>query len=286
MLNKVLKKLFWGIFRHVLIDQQYTQFRYWLEFGRLPDLKNPERFTEKIQYIKLHERTGLRQVAANRIEVREYITEKIGEDHLIPLLGNFENLTLQAWNSLPRSFVLKANHGCKMVEIIEEKSAKDYDDILQVATAWQNTDYYKFGREWVYKDVPRTIVAEELLQNNEGDIPDDYKFFCFNGRVECIQVDFGRFENHTRNFYSRDFNLLPVTLIHDQNDKPVEKHPLLEQGIQLAETVAEDFSFIRVDLFLLDDSIYFGELTNFPNNGFSAFNPDYFDIELGKKLKL
>lgn len=286
MLKIVLKKLFWGFFRHLLNDRQYTVIRYWLEFDRFPDLKNPKRFSEKIQYLKLHERNRHRRTAADRIAVRKYVQEKAGEEILIPLIGNYDELTHQVWNSLPTSFVLKANHGSKMIKIVEDKAEEDFANIRRMTRSWQATDYYKFGREWVYKDVARTIVAEELLQNSDGDIPKDYKFFCFHGHVECIQIDFDRFENHTRNLYDRDFNLLPATIIHDQHEKSVQKHPQLDSAIQLAELLSEDFNFIRVDLFLLKNQIYFGELTNFPTNGFSEFSPDSFELKMGQKLKL
>lgn len=286
MLKTILNKLFWGVFRHFLSDRQYAVCRYWLEFDRFPDLDNPKRFTEKVQYLKLYERTALRKTAGDRIAVRNYITQKIGEDHLIPLLGNFEELSPSAWNSLPSSFVLKANHGCKMVEIVEEKSKRSYPEIRDRTQKWQSINYYKFGREWVYKDVPRTIVAEELLQDDEGTIPEDYKFFCFHGRAEFIQIDFDRFIDHSRNFYDRDFNLLPFTVMHPQYSEPVPKPPILDEAINVAETLSADFNFMRVDLFLHDDNIYFGELTNFPNNGFTKFSPERIDLELGQKLDL
>lgn len=286
MLKAILSKLFWGVFRHFLSDRQYAKVRYWIELGRIPNLENPERFTEKIQYLKLNERTELRKKAADRIAVRDYVREKIGENHLIPLLGNFEELTQDNWDSLPSSFVLKANHGCKMVKIVKDKTEEIFSKIQDLTNSWQDTDYYKLGREWVYKDVPRTIVAEKLLLNTKGNIPGDYKFFCFHGRAELIQTDFDRFENHTRNFYDRDYNLLPVTLLYNQNEQPVRKHPLLENAVKVAEELASEFSFIRVDLFLMDNEIYFGELTNYPGNGFSSFTPDSFDYELGRKLKI
>lgn len=286
MIRLILKKLYWGFFRHILSDRQNAIYRYWLEFNRFPDLDNPTRLTEKIQHLKLHDRTDLRRTAADRVKVREYVSRKIGEDHLIPLIGNFESLTPSVWDSLPPSFVLKANHGCNMVEIVEDKSNHSYEEIRNITRDWQETDYYKVGREWVYKDLPRTIVVEKLLQNSEGLIPEDFKFFCFHGRTELIQIDFDRFGDHSRNIYSRDFKLLPVKIIYDQNSQPVKKHPLMDEAVHLADTLSTDFNFVRVDLFLLDEKIYFGELTNYPGNGFVPFQPDAFDLEIGDRLKL
>jgi len=286
MIKPILNKLFWGVFRHFLSDRLYAKSRYWLETGRKLDLENPSFFTEKIQWLKLHERTELRQKVADRFAVRDYVTQKIGEEHLIPLFRNFNELTIEAWESLPESFVLKANHGCKMVEIVEDKSTCSFHDLQKKTKEWQNTDYYKFGREWVYKNVPRSIIAEKLLKTADGQIPNDYKFYCFHGRVELAQIDFGRFNDHTRNLYDRNFNLQPITFHHEQNQNVVEKHPLFDDAVDVAETLAGDFNFIRVDLYLLENHIYFGELTNFPANGFIPLKPDQAELELGKKLNL
>ncbi len=286
MIKPILNKLFWGLFRHFLNDKQYAVFRYWLEIGEFPDIENPKQFVEKIQHIKLYQRTELRKLAADRIRVRSYVADKIGEDHLIPLIGNYKELTETIWKSLPSQFVLKANHGCKMNKIVTDKNGEAFSDIQSLTQKWQQTDYYKFGREWVYKELSRTIVAEELLQTPSGTIPEDYKFFCFNGRVELIQIDFSRFKNHRRNLYDRDFNLLPATLFYSQYEKPFNKTEKLDESIRLAEKLASDFDFIRVDLYIVEKKIYFGELTNYPGNGFQAFTPDSFDLELGNKLKL
>jgi len=286
MLKKLLNKLFWGLFRHLLNDKQYALYRYWLEFDRKLNLDDPQQFSEKIQHIKLYERTKLRKLAADRIGVRTFVEEKIGGEHLIPLIGNYRELTKKIWNSFPQQFVIKANHGCKMLRIVENKQSESFEEVQQEAKQWQDFDYYSFGREWIYKDLPRTIVTEELILNSEGDIPKDYKFFCFHGKVELIQVDFGRFEGHTRNFYDREFNLLPITYFHEQFKGDVIKPTHFNRAIEIAEILSEDFNFIRVDLFLLREGIYFGELTNFPSNGFPHFSPENTDLELGRKLHL
>lgn len=282
----LLHKLFWGVLRHFLSDRQYIRFRYRLEFGRLPDLENPQTFTEKIQYIKLHRRSALRRLAANRIAVRQYVAEKIGPEHLIPLAGLFDRLTPEAWASLPRRFVLKANHGCGMVKIVTDKQQEDFGEIRDLAASWQRTDYYRFSREWVYKGLPRQILAEELLLTDEGTVPQDYKFFCFHGRAEVIQIDFGRFSRQTRNLYDRDFNLLPANILYKNHPEEVKKPPLLDEAVRIAETLAAEFDFIRVDLYLVDNRVCFGELTNYPGNGFAGFKPESFDKELGGKWRL
>jgi hypothetical protein len=286
MIKSTINKLFWGVFRHYLSDKQYARFRYWLEFDCLPDLENPQRFTEKIQYIKLNERTDLRKKVADRMKVRSYVAGNIGEDHLVPLIGNFEKLNPEIWAELPGRFVMKANHACKMNLIVTDKQAESFDDVQALTQKWQQTDYYEFGREWVYKELPRTIVIEELIRDSEGNIPSDFKFHCFHGKVEMIQVDFDRFGNHKRNLYDRNFNLLPAKLVHDNLEAAFHRPVQLTAAIEIAEKLSADFNYIRTDLYLLENTVYFGELTNYPANGFQPFTPDSYDHYFGAKWKL
>jgi len=286
MIHFIARKLFWGFFRHILSDKAYARVRYKLEQGFFPDLNNSERLTEKIQQLKLFDRNPLRQRVADRIKMRDYVSEKSTADHLIPVLGVYDTLKKEDWGRLPNQFVLKANHGCGFVKIIRDKPAEKFEEIKRLTKFWQGQDYSKLGREWVYKDLPRSIIAEELLLSDSGDIPRDYKFTCIHGRIELVQVDIGRFNDQKRNLYDRDFNLLDVKLLYPQYDGKLEKPALWDDAVQLSEKLAEDFDFIRVDLYLTDGKIYVGELTNFPGSGFIGFDPDEFDKEMGKKLSL
>lgn len=286
MWKALLNKLFWGGFRHFLSDHQYARFRYWLELDQRLNLENPKRFTEKIQFIKLYERTELRRRVADRTLVRNFVEKRAGEEPLIPLIGIYDELTPDIWESLPEQFVLKANHGCGMIKIIRDKKSADYTAIYDETEKWKNTDYYKLGREWVYKVIPRTLVAETLILDSNGSIPSDYKFFCFNGKVELIQVDIGRFTDQKRNLYDRDFNRVDAELLYPPYEGTIEKPALLDDAIRLAEKLSTDFNFIRTDLYILDQQIWFGELTNYPGNGFIPFKPESMEIRMGSLLNL
>lgn len=205
---------------------------------------------------------------------------------MISLLLETDELNLPDWKSLPNNFVLKANHGCGMVELVFDKSAVEYDQVYKLTQNWLNFDYAKFGREWVYEDVPRKIIAEELITDSENEIPEDFKFFCFHGRVEMIQVDLGRFKNQRRNLYNRDFQLIDAKCLYPNSEEEITRPPNLDEMIEVAEKLASEFNFIRVDLYSVNNRIYFGELTNFPGNGFISYEPDSFDFELGKNLRI
>ncbi len=286
LIKSLLKKIFWGLFRHFLSDKQYAKTRYWLELDDHLNLENPKKFTEKIQYIKLFERTKLRKKVADRMEVRKYVAQKAGEEYLIPLIGTYDELNKKIWESLPSQFVLKANHGCGMIKIIRNKEEEDFNKVRKVTKQWRQTDYAELGREWVYRDLPRTILAEKLLLGSGRSIPDDYKFFCFHGKVEVIQIDFDRFGEQKRNLYDPNFNRLDAKLLYPHNPVKIPEPANLNEAVRLAEMLSSEFNFIRVDLYLLEENIYFGELTNYPGNGFAAFEPEPVEYKIGSWLQI
>lgn len=285
-LKFILRKLFWGFSRHLLSDKNYAKVRYWIELDEWPRIDNPQKFTEKIQYIKLYEQSEMRKKAANRLKVRDYVEKKIGGKYLIPLHDVFETLSEERWKSLPKQFVLKANHGSQMIKIVHAKNEEDYSEIYKVTEEWKRFDYAKFGRERIYEDVQRILLTEKLLMDSEGEIPNDYKFFCFHGKVELIQIDFGRFGEHTRKFLDSDFKEIDTKVLYPTYIGHVKKPANLDEAIEVAEKLSSEFNFIRVDLYLLDESIYFGELTNYPGNGFQPFEPESMEYKIGAKLNL
>ncbi len=292
MLRKVLHKLFWGVFRHLLSDRQYILVRHYLENGYLPDLDQPKRLSEKIHYIKLNDRSALRRLVADRLKVRTYVAEKAGNEYLIPIIGRYNTLTDDIWDSLPRQFVLKAAHGSAMVKIVRDKSAETFGNIRSLTETWLNTDYSGIGREWVYKGLPRKIIAEKLIEGPDGQPVAEYKFLCFHGNVKL----FYRFEYNPagtlRHFYDANLNplrlsfRLPESGISTELPPPVENEPLIRKAISLSENLSKNFNFIRVDLYLTDNRIWFGELTNYPGNGFNTMLPDEKDLFYGEMLKL
>lgn len=284
----MVSKIFWGVLIHFLNDYWYAKIRYWLVMDKWGDFENPVLFTEKIQYIKLYERTELRKMVADRLRVRDYVEAKVGKEPLIPILGTYESLQKEDFETLPDQFVFKANHGCGMVRIVTDKSLVSFSELAALTETWKNTDYYKVGHEWVYKDLSREIIAEKLITNSKGDIPKDWKFFCFNGKVKIIQEDRDRYGDkpHTRNLYDRNFNRLDAHLLYPSSPVEIQRPMMLNTAIQMAEILAEDFDFMRVDLYLLDDKVYFGEMTNYPGNGFIPFVPRKMEYKVGDMLHL
>lgn len=253
----------------------YYKSKYW------PNFKNPKSFNEKINHIKLYSNNTLRKLVADRLKVRDYVREKAPECHLINILWSGETFTKNDYESLPQEFVIKANHGSGMVMVID-KSKDSYDAIFIETEKWKKLDYGKITRQFVYKDLPKTIIVEEFINFDSKVVP-DYKFMCINGKVEFIQVDLDRFEDHSRNLYDENFERINGILEYKQGED-ISKPKLFEEAKKIALKLSEEFDFLRVDLYILDDVIYFGELTNTSGNGYDRFYPKELDFKFGSKI--
>jgi len=262
-------------------DATFAKVVFFLRQKRFLKLKHPQTFNEKLTHIKLNSDNKLRRKVADRLTVRRYVKERCPEIGLINLLWSGKEFAEETYDCLPREFVIKGNHGSRMVKVVD-KTETDYPELYQEVGGWMSLDYASKGRERVYQNLDRYYVVEERLPS-EGLSPPDFKFFCFDGKVEMVQVDFDRFSGHRRNLYDRKFELLPVRL-HLKNGPMIEKPRSFEKAIKYAECLSRAFSFIRVDLYLIEDEVYFGELTNFPGNGLETFYPRSYDLYLGNKL--
>jgi len=275
-IKKILKNL-----SSRLSDHQITYLMFLCKNRYLPQLKEPRSFNEKINYIKLYNRNPLREDVADRLKVREYIEQLSSRCKLPKIYWHGTNFNIRVWNNLPNEFVIKANHGSSMTLIVDKENYK-FHDVYEIVNNWLKQDYSSFLREWIYKNLNKYLIVEEKLQVN-GEIPPDFKFFVLNGEVELVQVDLDRFGNHKRNLYTKDFELLDAKLKYPSTTN-IKKPLGYSKAVEIAEELSVDFDFIRVDLYLVNDKIYFGELTNTPENGFGKFSPKSLDFELGEKM--
>jgi hypothetical protein len=223
---------------------------------------------------------------ADKYKVREYVKEKIGDEYLIPLLGVYDNPEDIDINKLPDSFVLKVNHGSGYNIICKNKNEIDFDKEKIKLSKWLSEDYYKKGREWVYKDIDRKIVCEKFIESDDGRDLLDYKFFCFNGKPEFVQVDIDRFSDHTRNIYSTEWKKQNFSICYPQSNEEVDNPIDFNEMLEIVKKLAYDQNFIRIDLYTASGKIFFGELTHYPGNGFEHFFPDAKDFEVGKMLAI
>lgn len=272
-----------------LSDEKYLKAVYKIRMGKVLNLKTPSSFNEKLQYLKIHDHNPKYHILADKYLVREYISEKLGKDYLIPLIGVWDNPNEIDFESLPNQFVLKCNHNSGLgMCICKNKSIINKDEIRKNLIRGIREDYYRNGREWPYKDIPRKIIAEQYMEDSASGELRDYKFFCFNGRARFFKVDFDRFTDHHANYYDIGGTLLYFgeTVCPPNVEKKIELPNSIPKMVFLAEKLAEGIPFVRVDFYDVNGSIYFGEMTFFPASGMGTFIPEEADEKIGELLDI
>ena len=192
------------------------------------------------------------------------------------------------FDKLPSQFVLKTNHDSASVFICKNKKDFDFAKARKLLTESLKRNFYLTSREWPYKNVPRRILAESFMKTNNGKDLDDYKFFCFNGEVKFLKVDFDRFEDHHANYYNCKWKLLPFgeKLCPPKPEKKIAPPVNFDKMVKIAAEISKGYPFVRVDLYNIEGDIFFGEMTFFPASGLGWFVPEEWDIKLGEMLKL
>lgn len=255
--------------------------------GKTLDFNNVKTFNEKIQWIKLYGVTPLMTKLTDKYLVREWIKEKIGEEYLVPLLGVWDTFEDIDFDILPNKFVLKCNHGSAWNEIVTNKKAWNKNLAKKKFTRWLDTNYaFRGGLQLQYRDIEPKIIAEEYMENKDGDLY-DYKFWCFDGKVEFVMFLSERSKMLRMNNYDKDWNLLPFTYDHPNSDNEVKRPEKLEEMISIAEKLSQGFPHVRVDLYQLNDgSIKFGEMTFTSCNGVCGWSNEDINKHLGDLINI
>ena len=271
-------------------DHTFTRWQYRAQNDQWPDLENPKTFNEKLNWLKLYDRRPEYTMMVDKYLVRDYVAEKIGEEYLIPLLGVWDDPEEIDFDALPQQFVLKCNHTSGAGQCVcKDKSKLDIEQVKKELAKGLKQDYYKANREWPYKNVPRKIIAEKYIEDENGQLP-DYKLMCYDGKVKITMLCSGRFtqEGMHCTYFGSDWKVLPFEFEY--------YYPAVKEGLpgprnfekmkQLAEKLAEGLPFVRVDFYEVGDKIYFGEMTLYPNAGFKKFKPDEWDLIQGQWITL
>ncbi len=271
---------------HLLPDILKLKLIWWNWQNRLLDLENPRSLNEKLQWMKIYWRDERMRICADKYRVREYVTEKCGPEFLNELLGVYERAEDIDFDALPDSFVLKVNHTCGGNLLCRSKAELDREAARRFLNGYLHRDHYRKAREWCYKDIPRRIVAERYLEEN-GKPPVDYKFHCFNGEPLFIGLHLDRFDRQLVKFYDPAWNLLPFT-VTPETDREVHLPPpaCLDEMLALSRQLSADFPFVRVDLYCVNQQVWFGEMTFYPSAGRIAFSPASYDEYWGRRLYL
>lgn len=271
------------LLRYILPMRIYLSIIFLLKRKKLRFFFRPSDFNEYIQWRKLNDRDPLLTITTDKYTVREYVTKKIGAQYLVPLLQVVERGQQIDFSSLPDAFVIKPSHGSAMVRIVHDKKREDLCAIADEAKRWVCKDFDKTG-QWAYKGIVPRILVEQLLCDENGAVAWDYKHYAFRGKTLFVQVDIDRFGDTVRDTYTADWRYMLVEKHHRRTNRPAPPPPNLSKMVRIAETLASDFEFARVDLYNLQGRIYFGEITHYPGNGLSPSYPADFDRFLGDVL--
>lgn len=257
---------------HIKDDEKYIKICYKYYFKEKINLIDPKGFNEKLQWLKLHDRKEFYHDLVDKYKVRKYVSDKIGEKYLIPLLGVWNNFDDINFDEAPDRFVLKCTHDSGTVAVCNDKKSFNVDKVKKLFEKRMKRNFYLQNREWPYKGLEPKIIMEENIAI-DGTVPDDYKLMCFSGKVQVVQYHRGRFSNHEQFHYDRNLNLLHFNNEGYTNDNaPTLDKDILKEMFILAEKIAKDFIHVRVDFYYVNNSIKFGEITFYDGAGFVPFN--------------
>lgn len=274
---------------NITSDKLFIKIKYYIFFKKLPDLDNPKTFNEKLQWLKLNNRKPEYTNMVDKYKAREYVAEKIGEEYLIPLIGVWDSPEDIDFNSLPKQFVLKCNHNSGTgMYICEDKSNINIDKIKDDLNKGLKEDYYIYSREWPYKNVNKKIICEKYISDKNNNCLTDYKFYCFDGNVKLLGIYQGRGTKMgtVADYFDERFNWIDIKWGYPNAQVIPKKPDKFNEMIRIAEVLSEGIPHVRVDLYLSNGQIYFGELTFFDGGGFSKIIPEKWDYKLGEMLKL
>lgn len=277
-----------GVFSR-MNDERYLRLLYQGVMGRPLHLDQPVLYSEKIQWLKLHDKNPIYPVLSDKVAVREFVRERAGDAYLTNLLGVWDNPDQIDFSTLPDRFVLKCNHDSGSYILCKDKSKFDTQAAIKTLKKLLKKDYATPGREWAYSYIPRRVLAEQLLTASDGSHIMDYKFLCFQGKVQLVIVRkyFNEIEYDKYTFLP-DFSEYQIYLYR----KPEAVHPHIpkpsryEEMLSIAERLSAGFTHVRVDLYDTPEGVKFGEMTLYNASGLSKFLTLEGDRWLGEHLRL
>lgn len=270
-------------------DEEYLKLAYRCTLKKRLDIKSPHSFTEKIQWLKINDRKDIYVGLVDKVLVKEYVAKLVGEEFIIPTLGVWDSPNDIDFDSLPDKFVLKCNHDSGSVIICRDKENFDTDAACKRLKKRLKKDPFYWGREWPYKYVKRKVFAEAYLENESSRYNEliDYKFYCFNGTPKYCQVITDRSVNEKIDFYDMEWHLQPfvgLTMGIKNSGVRLNRPKNFESMINVSRVLSKETYFSRIDLYEVNEKLYFSEITFYPAAGFGVFTPDEWDCILGEML--
>lgn len=271
-------------------DEVYLKLLYYFRMGRRLNLKNPTTFNEKLQWIKLHDRDPRYTMMVDKFEVKDYVASLIGSEYIIPTLAVWDKIEDINLSTLPDKFVLKTTNGgggCGVV-ICADKKSLDLEAAKRKLAHSLSSNIYINSREWPYKNVvPRVIAEQFMIDDTTGDLR-DYKYYCFDGEPKMLLIATERFTSAHAYFDYFDMhkNHLKFTQGGENNPITPDLPEQFDEMKELAAKLSKGIRHVRVDFYVANGHVYFGELTFFDSCGFAAFNPKEWDTTIGNWIKI
>lgn len=270
-------------------DKVYLHVKYYCRMGKRLNLRNPQTFNEKLQWLKLYGRRPIDTVLSDKYSVKEYIAKTIGAQYVIPLLGVWDRFEDIDFDKLPAQFVLKCTHDSGGIVICKDKSKLDIKSAKKKLSKSLKTDYFVYSREHAYKNIPRRIIAEKYMEDSESQELVDYKVHNFNGVPKMVLLCQSRFSKGglREDFYTPEWEHMDISRPgHPNADEQVPKPAELKEILQLSAKLAAQMPFVRTDFYIINGKIYFGEVTYSPAAGMTTFIPEKWDKILGDWITL
>lgn len=271
-------------------DRVWIQIKYRQWFGKFCNLKNPQTYNEKLQWLKLYDHRPEYTAMVDKYAAKQYVAERIGEEYVVPVVGGpWKHFDEIDFDRLPDQFVLKTTHDCGGVVICKDKAKLDKASAKDLLERHLKNNYYLTNREWPYKNVEPRIFAEQYLVDNDGsDQLSDYKMFCFDGVPKLLMIasDRQKAEETKFDFYDMQGQHLDLLNGHPNADVMPECPKNYKRMQELAAVLSKDYPHIRVDFYEHCGRLYLGELTLYHWSGMVPFKPASWDKTLGEWLNL
>ena len=288
ILRRILSKNAWRIIYYlpdtIVVKRLFKRFH-----GYNLNLDNPSTFCEKLQWLKLNDRQPVYTTMVDKYEVKKYVADKIGEKYIIPTIGVWDHFEDIDFDLLPDRFVLKCTHDSGGLILCEDKSALDLKKAKKKIARSLHNNYYYIFREWPYKNVRPRIIAEEYMTDGSNIVPEDYKVYCFNGEPKYIVVFHNRFCNekelsetvYDTNWIPQDFSLDAHFAVSDMIE---EKPACLDELLNICSVLCQGIPQVRIDFYIIEQKIYFGEITLYTASGLQKMIPEEMDAVIGRML--
>ena len=273
---------------HLMSDKFYLSVLWKMLMGYELDWKHPRTFNEKLQWLKLHDRNPLYPTLVDKYQVKKWVAERIGEQHVIPSMAVYQSVDEIDLDKLPDQFVLKCNHDSGSVVICRDKSSFDLDAAKRKLNDALRQNFYWEAREWAYKNVKPLVFAEQYLEDGAQKDSRDlltYKFLCFDGIPNLMYVTVKGTEIW-ENYYDLDFNPLDIKRDFPMNPNMIPEPSCFEQMKDIAATLSKGFKHVRIDLYEVEGEVYFSEFTFYDWGGLMKLKPIEWDMRLGEMINL